>query len=557
MKRDLAQLTEQEFDLAIIGGGIYGAAATWEAALQGLRVALIEREDFGSKTSSNSLKIIHGGLRYIQHLDYKRMRESIRERRVLMKLAPHLVHPLPCIMPTYGHLGKGPEVMRVALLLNDLVGWDRNRIDDPQKILPNGKVLSREECERLLPGVRRENLTGGALWYDCQVYNSERLLLAYLHSASAMGAVLANYVSAEGLIFRGNRVVGVQARDRLANVPLQIRARLAINAAGPWVNRVFQWLRPHQQRPPVQWSWAMNLVTKKIVSGFAVGATGRHKVWQDGRLVDKSRKVFFIAPWRDYSLVGTIHEPYYGDPSDFRIREREIARFIEEINGAYPGAELKREDVKFFYGGLLPMDRPDPKSGEVVLTKHYKLIDHSQADSVDGMISVVGVKYTTARDVGRKTVRLAARKLDRPFHEIDVESQRLFGGEIPRFQEFWQQIHDDLRNQLPDAAIDQLAYNYGSEYGRILALGKENPEWLRPFPGTGVLPAEVVHAVREEMAQRLIDVVWRRTELGSAGLPSDDVLNQVAELMARELDWSPEKVAEEIEHTKAHYRPAE
>ena len=557
MKRDLDRLTGREFDLLIIGGGIYGATAAWEAAKQGLKVALIEKEDFGAGTSSNSLKIIHGGLRYIQHLDYRRMRESIRERRILMKLAPHLVHPLPCVMPTYGHFGKGPEAMCAALFLNDLVGWDRNRIGDPQKILPRGRILSKEEIIEWLPGVRRTNLTGGALWYDCQVYNSERLLLAFLHTAVNEGAEVANYVAARGLLFRGNRVVGVRAEDKLSGQPVEIRARLVLNAAGPWVNQVFGWLRPHQERPPVQWSWAMNLVTRQIHPEVAIGATGRHKVWQDGRLVDKASKVFFIAPWRGYSLVGTIHEPYRGDPSGFRVREKEILRFLEEINEAYPGAALSRGDVTFFYGGLLPMDRPDPKSGEVVLTKHYRLIDHTKADSIDGMISVVGVKYTTARDVSHKAVRLAVRKLDRPFRNYDVESERLIGGEIPRFREFLKAVHDELGPKLPAPVIEQLVRNYGSEYRRVLALGRENPDWILPFPGTSVLPAEVVHAVREEMAQRLIDVVWRRTELGSAGAPPEEVLTRAAQRMAEELGWSPERMQAEIEQTKARYRPAE
>ena len=172
MDRDLTQLANHKYDLIIIGGGIYGACVAWDATLRGLSVALVEKADFGHATSANSLKTIHGGLRYLQQLDIKRMRESIRERRTLMRIAPHLVHPLPCLMPTYGHLTKGRAVMALALKVNDLVSFDRNRLEDPQKHLPKGRVISRQECLQLLPNIVREGLTGGAVWHDAQVYNS-------------------------------------------------------------------------------------------------------------------------------------------------------------------------------------------------------------------------------------------------------------------------------------------------------------------------------------------------------------------------------------------------
>ena len=213
MKRALDKLEAQEFDVLVIGGGIYGATITWDAVLRGLSVACIEKNDFASGTSFNSLKIIHGGLRYLQHMDIKRMRESISERRRLCTIAPHQVFPLPCVMPTYGHAVKGPEAMRVALLLNDLVGFDRNRIRNKEKHLPAGRVISRTELLDIVPYADQENLTGGAVWYDAHMMNSERMLLSFLHAAAERGAEVANYVRADKLLLHRDRIAGVSATD--------------------------------------------------------------------------------------------------------------------------------------------------------------------------------------------------------------------------------------------------------------------------------------------------------------------------------------------------------
>ncbi|MCG8605140.1 FAD-dependent oxidoreductase, partial [bacterium] len=191
MERNLSKLQASKFDVLIIGAGIYGAWTAWDAAQRGLSVALIDKGDFGAATSSNSLKIVHGGLRYLQHADIKRVRESTAERRTLMRVAPHLIHPMPCVMPTYGHALRGKEVMQTALFLNDLICFDRNRLSDPQKHIPRGRVVSRKECLRLIPGIDETGLSGGALWHDCQLYNSERMLMSILHSAVNVGAVVA------------------------------------------------------------------------------------------------------------------------------------------------------------------------------------------------------------------------------------------------------------------------------------------------------------------------------------------------------------------------------
>jgi len=205
-------------DLLIIGGGIYGAWAAWEAASRGLSVVLVEQADFGGATSANSQKIIHGGFRYLQSFDLKRMRESIRERRVLFRVAPHLVKRLPCVMPTYrGKPSRSKSILRLALAVNDIVSWDRNAgVRGEDHRIPQGRALSREECLRLLPGIPTKDLTGAALWYDGQLIDSERMTLAIIRSAANAGATVINYMRVASLLREGNRITGAKVVDRIS-----------------------------------------------------------------------------------------------------------------------------------------------------------------------------------------------------------------------------------------------------------------------------------------------------------------------------------------------------
>ncbi|MFQ5822472.1 MAG: FAD-dependent oxidoreductase [bacterium] len=553
----MAQLEGNQFDVLIIGGGIYGVCTAWDAALRGLSVALVEKSDFGAATSSNSLKIIHGGLRYLQHADFKRMRESIVERHVLMRIAPHLVHPLPCLMPTYGHFLKGKEVMALALFINDLVGFDRNRLSDPQKYIPRGRVISKQECKELIPGVDEEGLTGGALWYDCQVYNSERMLISILRSAVEFGAVVANYVKMIKFIKSGHRISGILAKDVLTNDQFDIKAKLVINNSGPWVNNILSHLNGRVSKSRVKLSAAMNLVVKKqIIPKYAVGIWSKSKLKDEDAVISKGSRLYFITPWRYYSLIGTTHLPYKGNPSHFKVSEKEIESFIEEINKAYLPAKLKREDISYYYGGMLPIDGINEQTGEIKLLKHYQIIDHKEENGVDGLISVIGVKYTTARDVAEKTIDFVLKKFGKKPSKSLTSTTPIFGGRIEKFKDFLVEEKSKTPKGLSKDMVERLVYNYGSEYQRILRYCDENPEWALPVhEKSEVLKAEVIHSIREEMALKLSDVIRRRTELGSAGSPGDQCLKTCAILMAQELGWDDSRVQIEIEEAKALYIP--
>lgn len=556
MKREIDRLASGKFDLLIVGAGIYGACAAWDAALRGLRVALIDRGDFGAATSQNSQKTIHGGLRYLQQADFKRMRESIRERRTLMKIAPHFVRPFACVMPTYGHFTRGREALSVAMLANDLVGFDRNRIDDPGKHIPRGRTISRREVLELLPGIPTKGLTGGAVWHDCQAHNTERLLLSFVLGACGKGAAAANYVEAVGFLAEGRRVTGVRALDRTTGRRFDIRAKLVLNAAGPWTDEVLKLLDPHMATPPLPLSTALIIVTRPFIRGCGAGLKSVKGGGASPIPALKGSRLYFVTPWRDVSLVGTVHAPFSGSPDADRVTEREVVALLDAINAAYPGARLARGDIRCVYRGILPMERVNRKTGEAIPMNHPRLVDHRRRHGWDGIVTMVGVKYTTARDVAEKAVDLAVRKLKLPRRRSTSGDTSVPGGDVGRFDEYLDAAVRARPAWIGEDCARRLVRQYGSLYAKILALAGSTPPLSRPLPcRPAVLGAEIVHAARDEMAVSLADAVFRRTELGTAGYPGDDCLAACADLMAAELGWDGGRRREEIDRVKALYAP--
>lgn len=554
MHRDLAQLARREYDVLVIGGGIYGVCIAWDAILRGLSVALVEKGDFGHATSANSLRVIHGGLRYLQHADLHRMRLSMREQRVFMHMAPHLVHPLPVLLPTYGHLLRGREMFSLALLINRLVGWDLHRLDDPQKHLPHGRVISKLECLRLFPGVEARSLTGGVIVYDCQMSSSERLVLGFVQSAIRAGADLRNYVEVTAPLSEGDRLKGVQARDVLTGDALAIRARIVVNASGPWMDWVLGRLNGHHAQPKKALSKAFNLlINPQLLPGYAVGVYGQSHFEDQDAILHKGSQLLFITPWHNRSLIGTAHLPYDGDPDDFHLTEEDIEDFLLEINKAYPTAGLKRQHVCSTYGGLLPAS--GDRTSSVQLVKHYRIRDHGEEGSLDGLISVVGVKFTEARYVADKVVDLVFKKLGKTAPKSTTAITPLHGGQIQRLEAFVAQEVRRRSGEVGAEVVQHLISRYGSAYPAVLKyLGSDVASGQPLTDMSLVIKAEVLHGVREEMAVKLADVIFRRTALGMAGHPGDSCLRDCARIMAQELGWSSAKAQSEVEETRVAFK---
>lgn len=474
MRRDLGALAAREHDLLVVGGGIHGAAVAWDAAQRGLKVALVEARDFASGVSWNSLKTIHGGLRYLQTLDLRRMRSSIRERSALLRIAPELVRPLPFLVPTYGHGAKGREALGMAMLVGDLLSADRNRDLPPERRLPPGRLLSPAEALELAPELPREGLSGAALYHDAQVQSSERLLIALLRAADESGALLANQAEVTGLLVERGRVRGARVRDHVAGADLDLRATLTVNAAGPACDRLLA--LAGLKRPPLPLLRAWNLVLSRAVTGpqaLGMRSGGRY---------------LFAVPWARRSMLGTAYEMPDTGPG--------WRAFVAEAAAAFPWAGLREEDVAVVHCGLVP------GSGDATgLATRTLLVDHESEDGLPGLLSVVGVKYTTARGVAERVVDLACARLAR-------------------------------RAAPCRTAATLLAH-------------------ARPLEGTLEQRARV--AARDEMALRLDDAVLRRLDLGTAGLPDDDELAAVAAALGAELGWDPARQAAEIERLRGLY----
>jgi glycerol-3-phosphate dehydrogenase len=536
MKRILQKLTDNYYDILIIGGGIYGACVAWDAAQRGLSVALVEKNDFGAATSANSLKIIHGGLRYLQDGNLNLVRSMIKERAVWMHIAPHQVHPLPFLMPTYRSFSRSKLVLRTALALSDALGFDRNRHSDPQKNLPNGRILSRTTTHYKL-GWIDPNATGGALWYDAQIYNSERLLISIVLSAAHAGAVVANYVQVKGFLEDGGVVSGVSAEDQLTGQSLEIRARLVVNCSGAWADQMLTF--------PL--SAAINLVIKRLPLDSAIGVPSNfRRTSKTGQGKEHSR-MLFITPWQDYAIVGTWHINFDGRPQDFQVSEEMIQSFIDEVNAAYPVINLKREEVYRVHSGFLPLDEWSPLDGEVKLLRKSQIHDHARTDKVDNLITVTGVKYTTARQVAEQVVNLVLHKLDRPLVRCQTAESPVHGGEITHFDDFLNQALSFRPAGISEQSMTHLVYSYGSSYSSILDYIAEEPSWAETITAESpVLKAEVIHAVRREMAHTLADVTFQRTPLAAVEPLDYQSLQMCALLMAVELGWDQAKREQEI-----------
>ena len=540
MRRDPAALAGRRFDLLVIGGGIYGAIAAWDATLRGLAVALIDRGDFGGGTSFNSAKTVHGGVRALRSGNVSALRRFARERRTLARLLPHLVRPLPFLIPTCRGVARGRTLLSLYFAVADRLARAGGAPSGQEGRLPASRVVSREECLHLNPLIDPEGVTGGIEWFDCQMQNSDRVPLAFVASAVEAGAVAANHVEAEAAFTRGGAVEGVRAADRLTGETFDLRAAVVLNAAGPWAPELAGRLVPAAGgRLCRRLSKAMNLVIPSPLgrSHAVAGAAG-------GRLL-------FVAPWRGSAIVGTSHDRHLGDAGGLALDRGELDRFVAAARAAFPNLPLALGDVRLVHRGLLPAS---PRGDGTRLATRSKVVDH-RADGVGGLVSMLGVRYTTARHTAERAVDFVTEQLARPAGPCRSASAPVAGGDLSDFDAFLREAVAASDGATPASDRERVARTYGTRQRAVLDLLRASPDDRSPLGAAcAVTRGEVRHAVREEMAVRLSDAVLRRTEAGSAGHPGDDALAAAAGVMAAELGWTSERTAAEIDAVRRVYQ---
>ncbi|HEX4049938.1 MAG TPA: glycerol-3-phosphate dehydrogenase/oxidase [Steroidobacteraceae bacterium] len=554
MKRDLRALADGEFDVLILGGGAFGAAAAWDATLRGLRVALLEQADFGGGASAECFKMVHGGIRYLQHADLRRLRASCRERSALLRIAPHLVKPLPIIVPTFGRGRQGKALLGAGMYVYDALTLGRNAgIADTERRIAGTRFLSRSELLQLFPEQRHASLTGAAVFEDGQMYNPARLVLAFVTSAASKGAVAANYVQAQRLLWSGNTVRGVEALDSLSGERFEVRARLTLNAAGPWAEYLLQdpdrfghHKRGHFSRD------AYFIIDRRPRSPYALAVPG-HSRDRDS-LVNRSARHLFAVPWRDYTLIGVWHRPFTERPDTAQIEEAELEAWIDEMNQSQPALQLRREEVCYTCCGLVPFGSGEATLNELSFGKESRFIDHRRVHGVNGLLTLIGIRFTTARgDAAHALDLLMQQWVGSAPARARTDQVRLAGGDIENFAALLASALAVRPPTLSARTIEALMHNHGTAYREILKLAAD-PQQQGTLAGSDTLIAEVAHAVHAEMALTLEDVVLRRTDLGSGSHPGRAALEQAADRMQKLLGWSVQRRDRELQATEACLR---
>lgn len=525
---------EGAFDLIVIGAGINGAGIARDAAMRGLRVLLLDKGDLASGTTSWSTRLIHGGLRYLEYGEIGLVRESLRERERLLSLAPHLVRPLTMLIPIYAGQRRGPLQIRAGMLAYDLLSLDKS--------LEHHHMLSRTETLKRAPGLLPERLRGAALYYDAQVEYAERLVLENVLSARAYGAQVLTYARVERFIIEEGAVRGVEFADLQTGRRSRARAALTVNVSGPWVDQLLCTL----EHPPPRLIGGTK-GSHIVVEGFAGAPPDALYVeaHEDGR-------PFFIIPWNGLYLIGTTDTPYEGDLDKVSTDEREIAYLIKETNRVIPSARLTPSSVLYTYSGVRPLANlanDEGRGASAVLTRRHFVYDHGER--LAGLLSIIGGKLTTYRNLSEQAVDLIFKKLGRRAPTCETARLPLPGANVPDFARFAD--HFKASSGLPQTVASRLLRVYGTRAPLVLELAREGPDLLELFsPLSGAIGAEVLVSFHHELARNLLDCLLRRTMVGMNAAAGLDALEGAARIARKYLGWSQKRAAGEVAAYRAY-----
>ncbi len=527
-RASVQQLAQAPADLLVIGGGIVGAGIARDAAMRGFHTVLVEQGDFGSGTSSRSSRLIHGGLRYLEEGDFRLVFEALRERWILLRIAPHLVRPLPFVFPV--HRGDRLPLWKVwaGVWLYDLLALFRN--------VRGHRILGKRALLRAEPMLRERGLVGGALYYDAQC-DDARLVLATARSAQQHGALIANYVEVQRLLLADGRVRGAEVRDRITGDTATLTASVVVNATGPWCDRIRR-LEDPGARPLLRLTKGVHVMVPRRRLGHRAAIAMTSPI--DGR-------VMFVLPWGELSYIGTTDTDYSGSPDEVRPAPEDVVYLLRSANACFPNAHLSEADVIASWAALRALVIRDSAGLPASRVSREHVIVRGPA----GLITIAGGKLTTFRVMARELVDLVADQLRaasgraRPARPA-TDREPLPGGEV---RDFAPLASPGIELGIPPGTVDHLLAHYGTEAAAIFNLVRERRELLHPLaPQHPAIEAEVIHAARRELAQRVEDVLMRRThvyyETPDHGAPA---ARRVAELLGQARGWDAERIGLEAE----------
>ncbi|MFI0357807.1 glycerol-3-phosphate dehydrogenase [Actinomadura sp. 9N407] len=520
----LDRMAREEFDVVVVGGGIVGAGAALDAATRGLSVAVVEARDFASGTSSRSSKLIHGGLRYLEQYNFDLVREALTERALLLQIAPHLVKPVPFLLPTTrriwerGYLGAGVALYdALAFRMGSARG------------LPHHRHLTRRGALKLAPSLRKSSFVGAIQYWDAQV-DDARYVMTVLRTAAAYGAKIASRTQCVGFLREGERVTGVKIRDLEAGTVASVRAKQVVNATGVWTDDI-QELVGGRGQIHVRSSKGIHLVVPKDRIHSSTGL-----------ILRTEKSVLFVIPWGRHWIIGTTDTAWDLDKAHPAASRADIDYVLEHVNSVL-NTPLTHDDVEGVYAGLRPL-----LTGETEETSQLSR-EHVVAHPVPGLVLVAGGKYTTYRVMAKDAIDAVAHGLDGKVAESCTDGIALVGGE--GFQAMWNARYRLASvSGLHVARIEHLLMRYGVLVDDLLELIREKPDLGKPLTGADdYLRAEVVYAASHEGARHLNDVLARRTRISietwDRGL---GVVQEAADLIAPVLGWSKKQRDREIEY---------
>ena len=529
--RDFAQIQQTNYDVIVIGGGINGAGVARDAALRGLNTILVEKNDFASGSSSWSSRLIHGGLRYLEYFEFPLVRESLKEREVLLRTAPHLVNPLQLTIPVYRDRSRPYWKIWAGMILYDIFSFD--------KTLPSHRMLPQKKFEQIFRSVDKDNLGGGAQYYDGQVTFAERLCLENILSAQNAGATVLNYVEVMELDIKSNRITDVICKDKLTGESFTIsgsKDAVVVNTAGPWIDRVCQ---------------RGNKAGKEVTIGDGKkngGTKGSHIVVEpfpgapNSNLYVEAKsdgRPFFILKWMDKYLIGTTDLPYKDDIENIKADNSEIDYLLQEVNNIIPIANLKRDDVIFTYSGVRPLPNSEGKKPGSITRKHI-IFDHKK-EGVNNLLTLIGGKLTTYRNVGEEMIDDILKRMKKSPQPCRTDSLPLPGCILPSDPRIQQAI-TEYSPILSANTIDHLFYSYGAKALEVLELTKDNPDLREQIIANRPdIKAQIVYAVQSELAHTLVDILRRRTTLAMNGNYGMDLLPAVTETLQKHCNWTAEQ----------------